>query len=110
VTKKACGSSTVLGCRYHGWSYDTKGHLIKAPEFENVAEFDKENNGLWEVKTEVREGMVCINFDAGRDIESMSPAEGETMLRRWGVAMMQCVVDWKIEASVNWKSLGLSPW
>ncbi|KAH8790340.1 hypothetical protein F5882DRAFT_491748 [Hyaloscypha sp. PMI_1271] len=106
VTKKACGSSTVLGCRYHGWSYNTKGHLIKAPEFENVPEFDKEKNGLWEVKTEVREGMVCINFDARRDIESMSPAEGETILRRWGVAMMQCIVDWKIEASVNWKCLG----
>jgi phenylpropionate dioxygenase-like ring-hydroxylating dioxygenase large terminal subunit len=29
ITKKPAGSSLVLGCRYHGWSYDTKGNLVK---------------------------------------------------------------------------------
>ncbi|KAH8647446.1 Rieske [2Fe-2S] iron-sulfur domain-containing protein, partial [Tricladium varicosporioides] len=63
VTKKESGCSIVLGCRYHGWSYDTTGKLIKAPEFENVPDFDKSVNGLWEVETEVKSGMIFINLD-----------------------------------------------
>jgi phenylpropionate dioxygenase-like ring-hydroxylating dioxygenase large terminal subunit len=98
VTKKDCGSSTVLGCRYHGWSYDTKGRLIKAPEFDNVPGFDKGKNGLWEVKTEVREGMVFVNFDARPSAEAS---------RQWDTARMTYVADFRFEVAANWKSLGM---
>ncbi len=110
VTKKECGSSTVLGCRYHGWSYDTKGHLIKAPEFDNVSGFDKEKNGLWEVNTEVREGMVFINFEARNNVEAFSLGNSETvLLRRWGTATMTYVADFRFEVASNWKTLGMCP-
>jgi len=99
----------VLGCRYHGWSYDTKGNLIKAPEFEHVPGFDKGKNGLWEVKTEIREGMVFINFDARHKREELSLGESENTIRTWGIATMKCVADWKIETDVNWNSLGSYP-
>jgi hypothetical protein len=29
VTKKECGRSVVLGCRYHGWAYDTRGRRMQ---------------------------------------------------------------------------------
>jgi phenylpropionate dioxygenase-like ring-hydroxylating dioxygenase large terminal subunit len=109
VTKKECGSSTVLGCRYHGWSYDTKGNLIKAPEFDNVPGFDKGKNGLWEVNTEVREGMVFINFDTRRDVEHINFEGLDPVLRTWGTATMKCIADWKIEVAVKWESLGAFP-
>jgi phenylpropionate dioxygenase-like ring-hydroxylating dioxygenase large terminal subunit len=98
----------VLGCRYHGWSYDTKGSLIKAPEFENVSGFDKRKNGLWEVKAEIREGMIFVNFDASHHVEGLSLGEPELLLRGWGIGQMKCVADWKIEATMNWKDLGTS--
>jgi phenylpropionate dioxygenase-like ring-hydroxylating dioxygenase large terminal subunit len=108
VTKKDCGSSTVLGCRYHGWSYDTKGRLIKAPEFDNVPGFDKGKNGLWEVKTEVREGMVFVNFDARPSAEASSLEDSETVvLRQWDTARMTYVADFRFEVAANWKSLGM---
>jgi phenylpropionate dioxygenase-like ring-hydroxylating dioxygenase large terminal subunit len=108
VTKKECGSSTVLGCRYHGWSYDTKGNLIKAPEFENVPGFDKGKNGLWEVKTAVQEGMVFINFDATCSVEQLGLGEFGAVLRTWGFATTKCIAEWRIDTAVNWKALGLS--
>jgi phenylpropionate dioxygenase-like ring-hydroxylating dioxygenase large terminal subunit len=108
VTKKECGSSTVLGCRYHGWSYDTKGSLIKAPEFENVPGFDKGKNGLWEVKMEIREGIVFVNFDARSDVQNLNLGDPELILRGWGMGGMKFIADWKVEAAVNWKCLGLS--
>jgi len=106
VTKKECGSSIVLGCRYHGWSYDTRGNLIKAPEFENIAGFEKEKNGLWEVNTEIREGMVFVNFDAKRGVESVNLRESQDALIRWDMGLMKCIAGWKIEAPVNWKFFG----
>jgi choline monooxygenase len=36
----ACGHATRLVCRYHGWTYDLAGRLLKAPEMEGALEFD----------------------------------------------------------------------
>lgn len=106
VTRKECGSSLVLGCRYHGWSYDTTGRLVKAPEFDSVPGFDKDMNGLWQVKTEVRESMVFINLDGGRKTEPLNLRDVEPILKRWKLAHMKSVADWKLEGAFNWKLLG----
>ena len=106
VTKKESGSSTVLGCRYHGWSYDTKGKLIKAPEFENVAGFDKAMNGLWELKTEVRNSMVFVNFEAGSREAEFELGESERLFKRWRISDMKWAHEWKAEGAFNWKHAG----
>jgi phenylpropionate dioxygenase-like ring-hydroxylating dioxygenase large terminal subunit len=106
VTNKKCGSSTVLRCRYHGWSYDSKGKLIKAPEFENVKGFDKNLNGLWEVKTEIRESMVFVNLDAGNEVTSQVLLGVEADLRRWNVNHMRPIEEWEIKGNFNWKLAG----
>ena len=106
VTKKESGSSTVLGCRYHGWSYDTKGHLIKAPEFDNVAGFDKSLNSLWEIQTDIRQGMVFVNFEAGNSIAELDLEGIESIIRSWKIGDMKCVHEWKVEGAFNWKLAG----
>jgi hypothetical protein len=106
VTKKVSGSSTVLGCRYHGWSYDTKGKLIKAPEFENVKGFEKDLNNLWEVKTEIRESMVFVNFDVGNEVTSQVLGEVETQIKSWKLGEMNWIAEWKFEGKFNWKLAG----
>lgn len=105
VTKKESGSSIVLGCRYHGWSYDTKGKLIKAPEFENVDGFDKNLNGLWELKTAVRGGMVFVNFEAraGALNELEDSEDVLSLLKKWKVDQMELIDEWKTEGKFNWK-------
>lgn len=40
------GKATRLRCRYHGWTYDLAGRLCGTPEFDGVADFRKEDNGL----------------------------------------------------------------
>ena len=35
-----CGHASRLVCRYHGWTYDLAGQLLRAPEMEGVADFD----------------------------------------------------------------------
>ncbi|KAI5116935.1 hypothetical protein M0805_001493 [Coniferiporia weirii] len=65
VVTKAAGSSLVVGCKYHGWSYNAKGDLVKAPKFDQVEGFDKSANGLFKVHTHVTaQGFIFLNFDA----------------------------------------------
>jgi len=46
VLTAPCGRATRLRCRYHGWTYDLTGRLRGTPEFEGVANFSREDNGL----------------------------------------------------------------
>ena len=98
VATKAEGSCLVLRCKYHGWSYDTQGKLIKAPKFEDVAGFDKSQNGLYEIRTfSDSSGFVYVNFD-------IYGSDGLTI--RVGVpirARLSLVESWNIDAAFNWK-------
>jgi phenylpropionate dioxygenase-like ring-hydroxylating dioxygenase large terminal subunit len=56
----------MLGCKYHGWWYGLKGKLAKAPRFETVPEFDKDQNGLLPVHVHIdKVGFVWVNLQAG---------------------------------------------
>lgn len=46
LRSEPCGSAAKLRCRYHGWTYDLSGRLRGTPEFEDVADFRKDDNGL----------------------------------------------------------------
>ena len=35
-----CGRAQRLSCRYHGWTYDLSGQLLRAMEMEGAADFD----------------------------------------------------------------------
>ncbi|KAK3116073.1 hypothetical protein LTR53_003963 [Teratosphaeriaceae sp. CCFEE 6253] len=98
VVTKSEGSCLVMRCKYHGWSYDTKGKLIKAPQFEEVQGFDKSQNGLYHIRTFVdSSGFVYTNFD-------VYGSDGLTI--RVGVpvrARLHLVESWAVEASFNYK-------
>jgi choline monooxygenase len=40
------GRASKLRCRYHGWTYDLAGRLRGTPEFDGVADFCREDQGL----------------------------------------------------------------
>jgi choline monooxygenase len=46
VVPQSCGQLTKLRCPYHGWTYDLTGQLRGTPEFDGVADFRREDNGL----------------------------------------------------------------
>lgn len=46
VVNEPQGHASKLRCRYHGWTYDLAGRLRGTPEFDGVADFKKEDNGL----------------------------------------------------------------
>jgi choline monooxygenase len=46
VVNASAGKATRLRCRYHGWTYDLAGRLRGTPEFDGVADFCREEEGL----------------------------------------------------------------
>lgn len=111
MTRKECGSSIVLGCRYHGWSYDTKGQLTKAPEFDAVPGFNKKDNGLWEIHTRISaRGLVFVNLSAAESVEELDFRGLEAGTMEWDMEASERVAEWKHESAFNWKLAGTYQW
>lgn len=47
---QGCGRQRVFACRYHGWTYDRSGQLLRAPEMDGVADFDPKGISLEPVR------------------------------------------------------------
>jgi phenylpropionate dioxygenase-like ring-hydroxylating dioxygenase large terminal subunit len=99
----------VLGCKYHGWSYDTKGHLVKAPMFDGVPGFKKEDNGLFEIEVTVsHSGAIWVNLDSGVKNESINEDAKRSIDRFLGLKNVKTRwVDGRtVEGGFNWKKAG----
>jgi choline monooxygenase len=59
------GRASGFVCRYHGWSYDTAGRLIKAREFETDEShtLDPDAFSLFPVRVAVWRNLVFVNLD-----------------------------------------------
>ena len=63
VATEEQGTTSLLRCPYHGWSYGLDGSLKGAPEFEGVCGFDRSQNGLLPVRLETWEQFVFVSLD-----------------------------------------------
>jgi choline monooxygenase len=62
VATEAAGTTTRFRCRYHGWTYDLAGRLRGTPEFDGVADFCREDNGLAPVAVDICGPFVFIHM------------------------------------------------
>lgn len=110
VVRKEKGSSIVLGCKYHGWSYNTDGKLTKAPHFDNVDGFVKEENSLFPIKTHTTpQGLVFVNFNNDTS-ENFLPFdkwyEGlNTELNEFDFSDYEYNMSYELDGQFNWKTL-----
>ncbi|KAH0429884.1 rieske 2fe-2s family protein [Colletotrichum camelliae] len=66
VIENRTGKASILSCKYHGWSYGFKGNLAKAPRFDTVRGFDKNQHGLLPIHVRVDPaGFIWVNLQAG---------------------------------------------
>ncbi len=57
------GNSTTFKCPYHHWNYGLDGRLLGAPAMERTEAFDKADFGLPQLRVELWQGFVFVNFD-----------------------------------------------
>lgn len=110
VVKKDQGSSTVLGCKYHGWSYNSDGKLTKAPHFEGVEGFEKEENSLFPIKTHVTDQGLCfVNFNQD-ELENFIPFDKwfdglDNELNEFDFSDYEYHMSYELDGQFNWKTL-----
>lgn len=57
------GNRKSLQCKYHGWTYDLEGKLMRAPEFEGVKNWNKDEVCLKRIQVEEWGPWVFVNLD-----------------------------------------------
>ncbi len=57
------GSTRVVVCPYHAWTYELTGRLRSGPNLKATPGFDRSAICLNEVKTEVFHGFIFVNLD-----------------------------------------------
>jgi choline monooxygenase len=55
--------SSVVTCRYHGWSYNTCGNLLATPYFDCLSDCQRAEMSLFSIKLARFQGLVFINMD-----------------------------------------------
>ena len=105
------GKSSILACKYHGWSYGLDGRLAKAPFHGDVNGFEKDQNGLLSIHVHIDKlGFVWVNLDSSGVPEICWDEQCE------GVDIQQCMEGfdsseyhfdhtWEMESAYNWKTL-----
>jgi choline monooxygenase len=80
VMSEPSGRASKLRCRYHGWTYDLAGRLRGTPEFEGVADFCRDEEGLPPLEAAAWGPYVWVH--AGQQsvplADSLAPMPAET--------------------------------
>lgn len=105
------GSSRILACKYHGWSYGLNGKLAKAPGYQDLDGFDKSKNGLFPIHVHIdRNGFIWVNLDSSEKPEvawedDFKDIDIEPRFEsiNWGDYMFDHT--WDMEGEYNWKIL-----
>ena len=62
VMTEPCGTTHLLRCPYHGWTYSLEGELKGTPDFAGVCRFEKEESGLEPIAAEIWENFVWVRL------------------------------------------------
>ena len=103
VMTEAEGCASLLRCPYHGWTYGLDGSLKGTPEFEGVAGFDRNANGLMPVSVADWEKFVLVNLHPSA--ASLQEFLGGliTRVQPLGIAQLNFVERREYTLKCNWK-------
>ncbi len=65
LAMEPCGHSSMLQCKYHGWTYRLDGSLRGVPRFDRTDLFDKRDYGLRSIDVDVWSGLVFVRLEPG---------------------------------------------
>jgi choline monooxygenase len=97
------GCAKKLRCRYHGWTYDLTGKLRGVPEFDGVADFDRDDNSLPQIAVAVWGPIVWVNLSPrpGPLLEFLNPLPEKCA--SLGLEKLQFVERRQYDLACNWK-------
>lgn len=105
VVANGRGNRKSLQCKYHGWTYDLEGKLMRAPEFEGVKEWDASQVCLTPVQVEAWGPWVFVNLDPNAaPLNSIyGPIHDEIAAAGFNLAGMKLIERRDYLIDCNWK-------
>lgn len=103
VVRKPTGKTFQIFCKYHGWTYDTAGNLLKAPCFptDSPGKFDMTKNGLFEIYLKIdTAGFIFVNFATNLADAFPWSDISPSRLRALDFGQAQ---EWEMEVSIDWR-------
>jgi len=97
------GRATKLRCCYHGWTYDLCGRLRGTPEFDGVAEFAREENGLAAFAVEACGPLVFVHLGQPRESAADYLTPFSETIAAIDSGSFQYVARREYEFNCNWK-------
>jgi phenylpropionate dioxygenase-like ring-hydroxylating dioxygenase large terminal subunit len=100
----------VFMCRFHGWSFDTKGKLVRLRDEEGFFGLDKSALGLKRIPTRLWEGFIFVApvDQPNQSLEEYLGQQGRDLV---GYPWSQCSQSYHFQTVIqcNWKLLVDSP-
>ena len=127
VVQEKSGTASILACNYHGedcmfysrldrltsqgWSYGLNGKLAKAPQFQEVKNFDKDGKSLYRIHVHIDHlGFVWINLDAAEKPsiaweDDFDKVDLQPRLQKFDMTQYRFDHQWEMIGDYNWKTL-----
>ncbi|MDA7965500.1 ring-hydroxylating oxygenase subunit alpha [Ruegeria sp.] len=101
------GETTRIMCPYHAWVYKLDGQLVRAPETENLNDFNTSDICLDQVQVEEFAGFIYVNLDPeARPLREVS-GNLETEIRHWAPDIDSLTFGHRLTYDIksNWKNV-----
>ena len=103
VVTQSEGTTSVLRCPYHGWTYALDGQLKGTPDFAGVCDFDRSANGLVPIQTAVWEGWVFVCLEPDVSSETFPGSALSNRIRPLGLEKLRWAERRHYALDCNWK-------
>jgi phenylpropionate dioxygenase-like ring-hydroxylating dioxygenase large terminal subunit len=97
------GNCPAIVCPYHSWTYELDGRLRAAPDMDRAQGFDPRSFGLVELRLEIWDGFLFLNFDPDADGLESFLGDLPKLMRPYNFAAMRCTRRRVYELGCNWK-------
>ena len=102
----ASGSARKFTCRYHAWTYDLEGQLVRAPYMEMKDGFECSAHRLRDLQSAVWEGFVYVSLaESPVDLQAALAPIKENIVGRYDMACYRTVLRETMTWQANWKNL-----
>jgi len=98
-----CGTRQTMQCRYHGWTYDLEGRLLRAPGMEGTANFSPSDYRLLPVQVATWGPLVFANLDLKAPPLAHFLEDIPEHVARFRASEMQYVMSREWTLDCNWK-------
>ncbi|HMI95536.1 MAG TPA: aromatic ring-hydroxylating dioxygenase subunit alpha [Micropepsaceae bacterium] len=97
------GKTALLSCPYHRWTYNLDGSVRGCAQMQGAEGFDKKEWGLAELRAEIWNGFVFVNFDGAAPQLNELYADFGKCIAPWHAEDMEIAIAMEWECDFNWK-------